>query len=500
MNTPTLTLSRRYHLLRQRNDTWRLLTAKRAPIILACAEQLFMSQNQTPTMDMAVQLLTNCFNEFIHDKELIDKDPRTLAKQEWRDWLKRGLIIERDNEVFATDALQKAIYFIKGLEDDTVMTSTASRLQTVQSEIEKAYIRLNPNQQEREQYLKKQIDLLHQELANVKNGDFELLDTHSSKEMLQNIYELAMSLYHDFRRVEDSYRQMDKELREKVIREQYHRGQVIHTLLDYHDELISTPEGRVFQGFNHALQHNHIDELNHQIKQLVAYSISQDSLTPTQLFNLSTLISSLNKEASQVIRAKQNMEKDVRSFIQTGLATEHHRVGDLLNQIFKEALNIDWQDNSIKHTPSHLPPIAIELNKIASIERFLIHEYKTDDNHQLNLDNQSIDLNSVDSSFWQALDGLDRQDWFDKTKALLSQSDKPLSIADLHQQLPIPDNYDLEAIALWIEMACRTSSIPDTYEYIILKRNTNHDELWQFKVPVIALQKHHFDELSLDDI
>lgn len=82
MNTPTLTLSRRYHLLLQRNDTWRLLTAKRAPIILACAEQLFMSQNQTPTMDMAVQLLTNCFNEFIHDKELIDKDPHTLVKQE----------------------------------------------------------------------------------------------------------------------------------------------------------------------------------------------------------------------------------------------------------------------------------------------------------------------------------------------------------------------------------------------------------------------------------
>ena len=49
--------------------------------------------------------------------------------------LKRRLIVERDGRVFATDALEVAITFVESL-DNRFMTSTASRLSTVQREIE----------------------------------------------------------------------------------------------------------------------------------------------------------------------------------------------------------------------------------------------------------------------------------------------------------------------------------------------------------------------------
>jgi hypothetical protein len=45
--------------------------------------------------------------------------------------LKRGLIVERDGQIMATDALQRALRFLDSLEDQA-MTSTASRLATVQ--------------------------------------------------------------------------------------------------------------------------------------------------------------------------------------------------------------------------------------------------------------------------------------------------------------------------------------------------------------------------------
>lgn len=211
-------------MLRQQDVAWKLLTAKRAPLILACAEKLFLSSHDNPSMEDAVQVLAKCFEEFKYETELeIGKDVYALAKQEWRNWLKKELIIEKNNQVFATDALQKVIVFIKSLDEPVFMTSTASRLETVQAEVEKLYIALNPNKEQREEYLQQQIQLLEQELAVVRQGNFYVLSDDEAEEKIKNVYQLAMSLYHDFRRVEDSYRQMDLKLRENVIREQYHR-------------------------------------------------------------------------------------------------------------------------------------------------------------------------------------------------------------------------------------------------------------------------------------
>jgi hypothetical protein len=49
------------------------------------------------------------------------------ARRELRQWLKRGLIVERGGKILATDAFQRSLKFLESLEDQT-MTSTASRL------------------------------------------------------------------------------------------------------------------------------------------------------------------------------------------------------------------------------------------------------------------------------------------------------------------------------------------------------------------------------------
>jgi len=47
-----------------------------------------------------------------------------------------------------------------------------------------------------------------------------------------------------------------------------------------------------------------------------------------------------------VFQARARSERDVKGFLKTGLAAEHHRVGQLLGEIFQEMLQLDSSTTS----------------------------------------------------------------------------------------------------------------------------------------------------------
>ena len=108
----------------------------------------------------------------------------------------------------ATDALQRSFAFVDSLQERS-MTSTASRLATVQREIENLAAQLSHNQSDREALLLNKIAQLETELEAVKQGDYKVLDGTQAREGIREMYQLATSLQADFRRVEDSYREAD---------------------------------------------------------------------------------------------------------------------------------------------------------------------------------------------------------------------------------------------------------------------------------------------------
>ncbi len=50
-----------------------------------------------------------------------------LARKEIRHWIKRGLLLERQGRIVATDALESALRFVQGL-DLHIMSSSTSHL------------------------------------------------------------------------------------------------------------------------------------------------------------------------------------------------------------------------------------------------------------------------------------------------------------------------------------------------------------------------------------
>ena len=258
MDTTALRTAQQYIKSRKQNPAWVLLSSRRAPLVMGCLSSLFKYAQDGVLEADALVALTEMLNEFAYHEDF-DINPETtsqLAGKELREWLKKGLIIERGQRIYATDALNNAMAFADSL-DDRIMTTTASRLSVVQREIENLELGLNPSPESRIVALKRQISVLENELARAEQGDVPVLSKAAAVEHIREVYGLAMGLRADFRRVEDSWRDADRALRLSIVTEQYHRGEIVDRLLDGQEQLLQTPEGRVFDAFQEQLKAGH---------------------------------------------------------------------------------------------------------------------------------------------------------------------------------------------------------------------------------------------------
>jgi len=445
-------LSRRFVTLRRNHPAWLLLASRTGPLVLAGMKTLLNTHPGGIEFEVAVEQLAATLAEYADDVELdVGDDPALAARRELRGWIKRGLIVERDGRLLATDALQRALLFLESLDVQT-MTSTASRLATVQRAIEDLEARLSPNQAERARSLNARIEALRSELEAVNAGRFEVLDGQPAEEGIREVYQLAISLQADFRRVEDSYREADRLLRQRIISEKQNRGEIVDELLSGYDTLIQTAEGQVFESFHQQLvKPLELEEMKTRLRAILGNKNTDTALHRRQKSDLHQLVSRLVQDSERVIQARARSERDVRSFLKSGLADEQIRVGALLQDIFQVALEVDWQSQNVRRLPGPLPPIAIATPNLPLVERLLIKQADQEGAESLDLTVCAADPAAMDDEFREAFHALDRAQLFDSTLAQLQAAGRPLTIGELAAALP--PTHDLETLAYWLAMA-----------------------------------------------
>ncbi len=481
--------------LRRDHSAWVLLASRNAPLTLACLQSLF-DNNQAPvTVEAAVEKLAEAFTLYANDPQFeTDAENQVLAaRRELRQWMNRKLIVERDGELMATDALQRALVFVQSLESQA-MTSTASRLATVQREIETLAARLSHNQEERAALLKGRIAALEAELKAVERGEFEVLEGPQAIEGIREVHQLAVSLHADFRRVEDSYREADKALRQRIIGEKHHRGEIVDDLLEGHEALVETAEGQVFESFHQQLvQTAELTRMKQRLREILDNTNTENALKRKQKTNLRLLVSRLVAESERVIQARARSERDVRGFLKSGLADEQLRVGAILQEIFQAALEVDWQSQKIRRAPAPLPPVAVSSANLPLIERFLVKDSEIEENTELDFNPQEAQFDAMDDEFCMAYRALDRAKLFDDTIKHLQTEGKPVSLKALAGALP--PTHDLETLAYWLAMAREAGiQIKDNNEQIDL---FDEEDGWtRFHAPRLDLS--HADVADLD--
>ncbi|MEJ2610271.1 MAG: DUF3375 domain-containing protein [Candidatus Thiodiazotropha sp.] len=474
---------------RRQHPGWRLLAARNAPLTLGCLQTLFNEADDGVETETALQVLSELLAEHANDEDLACGfgDHAAEARKEVREWIQRRLVIERDGRLYATDALEKAFDFLSGLEQ-RLMTSTASRLSVVQREIESLDVDLNPDPHQRSEHIRGKIAELQQELAKVEAGEVTVLDEAQSIERVRDIYNLSIGLRADFRRVEDSYRNADRALRESIIGSDHSRGDILDELLDGYETLLQTSEGQVFHGFFEQLKQDATMGVTRQrLRSIINHPYTCKALDDAQRSELRWLFVRLNREAETVLRARERSENDVRSFLKTGLVSEHHRVGKLLESLQKVALNIDWEQRSTRNIASCLPPVAVDCGNLPLVERLRIKSLDNSNDQELELSLQQTDLGEIEDDFWLFFDSLDQQALLQDTKRVLKEHGAPLSLSQLANLLP--PTHDLETLAFWLGLA-REAGLAFSPEREVFEIHDRSDtELgWRFNVPEVALR------------
>jgi hypothetical protein len=483
-----------YVALRRNHPAWLLLASPKAPLIMASLRGLLEVNPQGVDFEEAVERLAAVFSEYANDSEFDLRDDLALvARREIRQWIKRGLVVERDGLILATDAFQRSLQFLESLDSQT-MTSTASRLATVQRAIESLDSQLSQSQQDRERSLLAKIDGLQRELKAVQAGEFEVLDGAKAEEGIREVYQLAVSLQSDFRRVEDSFREADRLLRQRIVSEDRNRGEIVDELLNGHDALVQTVEGQVFESFYAQLiKAAEIDVMKSRIRSILENSNADRALQRNQKTELRQLVSRLVQESQRVIQARARSERDVRGFIKSGLIAEQLRVGVLLQEILQTALDVDWSSQRVRRGISPFPPVAITLANLPLVERLLVKQVDQGTDDELDLAVSEANLDVMDAEFWQAYYSLDRAGLFAMTLEYLSQQGEPVTLGELARALP--PTHDLETLAYWLAMARQAGiAIDDSHESFELL--SAESQRTRFTVPALRLKREDMKDLE----
>ena len=497
-DNPARQLARKYISARHNHAAWRLLASPRAPLIAGCLSVLFDGAQDGVAEEDALQALSDMLSSFAtHDEFNIDTDQvLQQAGRELREWIKRGLVIERGQRIYETDALRSAMHFVESL-DNRIMTSTASRLSVVQQQIEQLETGMNPDPASRVASIKRRIRQLELELTDAEAGNIPVLSESQAIEAVREVFALATGLSADFRRVEDSWREADMQLRQKVVAEGTHRGDILDRLLDGQEALLSTSEGQVFDAFLRQLREStRLEEMNHRLRTILVHPAARKALSRSQMTDLKWLRLKLTQESRTVIAARSRSEQDVRSFIKTGLASEHHRVGILLAEVFKAAQGMSWDKQSVRRQTSSLPPLGFNTSNLPVIERLRYRAAPQGDDSALDFSQPDVGLEGVDDEFWTALDGLDREAVITSTLERIRAAGRPVTFSELLDLLP--PAHDLETLALWISMAREAEIQIVSEDTECFELTDEQGQRWEYRVPRVSMDEQALAGVNWD--
>ena len=480
--------------LREQHPAWRLLASRRGPLVLGCLRTVFGGDALDVNEDDATELLAEMLVAHATNPELdLDgRNPLRVARKEVRQQIRSGLLTERNGVLSATDALQLAFRFVESLSDRP-MTSTASRLATVQQQIGDLEFRLSTDADRRADHVRDRIVELQAELDRMEAGDFDVLEGPEAVEAIREVYSLASSLQDDFRRVEDSFHQADRELRLSIVGDRENRGAILDRLMASNEDLLETSEGRVFRALHEQLKKSReLDRMSGRLAAILDTPAAQEALTRSQQGELRRLRSHLVGESARVVEARARSERDVRGYLKTGLAVEHRRIGRILDDLFTAALDVDWADRRIRRSDAPLPPVGLAISTPSPL-RIRVKEIATDDETGLDFSSQAATIDEIDPAFWLAFDALDREALSRDTLAVLEAAGRPLTLSELADRLP--PTHDLETLSVWVQMAASAGcDIADEREAVVVEARatempSSHEPVersWlRFDVPVI---------------
>ena len=148
----------------------------------------------------------------------------------------------------ATPAVEKALQWLESLREREFV-GTESRLKVIFELLRQIVFGTESDPGERLAELDRQREAIDEQIARIKAGEISMLDETAVRDRYQQFAGTARELLADFREVEENFRKLDRQLREKIAGWHGGKGELLDDVLGSRESITGSDQGRSFQAF-----------------------------------------------------------------------------------------------------------------------------------------------------------------------------------------------------------------------------------------------------------
>lgn len=329
--------------LRQHHPAWRLLRAQHAPLIVAFLQRTFVAGDNRARSQSALAEALEDELFFLREQEGETAYPGTALDylDDWaaddKGWLHKFYPPGSDEPHFdLTPPTEKAIVWLENLTTGRDFVGTESRLQILLDLLRqiRAGSRTDPGQRIAE--LAKRRDELDNEIAHIRAGALPPMDDTALKERFLQFRQMARELLADFREVENNFRDLGQQTRERITLWDGSKGQLLDEILDAQNSIEHSDQGKSFQGFWDVLMSaSQREELDQLLEEALALPVIA-ALDPDP--RLRHVTADWRRAGDRALRTLSRLSEQLRRFLDNRARLENRRIMDILQRIEGHAL------------------------------------------------------------------------------------------------------------------------------------------------------------------
>lgn len=327
--------------LREHHPAWRLLSSDNASFILSFFYKEFVLPNHRKLPEhLLISKLENHMELIPHIRDNNKRAKDYLI--EWSDdsfgWLRR-FYPKNEEEIHydLSSSAEKAIEWLLSLKPE-IFIGTESRLITVFDLLEQIVsgTQTDPDLKLRE--LEKKKELLEKEMALVKKGDIRNLDPTQIKERFLQATQMAREILSDFRAVEQNFRELNRDMREKIAKWDRSKGELIGDYFSEQNDIYQSDQGKSFDAFFNFIMSSdartRFDETIETLKKIETLgNIVEQS-------GMEDIVGDWLEGSNQVWNTVETMSEQLRRYVDESYLDEEKRINQLIKNIEIKALKL----------------------------------------------------------------------------------------------------------------------------------------------------------------
>jgi hypothetical protein len=256
----------------------------------------------------------------------------------------------------ATPAVEKALQWLESLREREFV-GTESRLKVIVELLRQIVFGTEPDPRERLAELHRQRAAIDEQIAGIGAGELPMLDETAVRDRYQQFAGTARELLADFREVEENFRKLDRQLREKIAGWHGGKGELLDDVLGSRESIAGSDQGRSFQAFyGFLLSQARQEELSSLLDRVHALAGIVERDARLRHVHYDWLDAAQRTQATV-----RQLSEQLRRFLDDQVWFENRRVIDILRSIEGRALEVRETGNVLLTMELNAPSPAIRL-------------------------------------------------------------------------------------------------------------------------------------------